>query len=57
MVIEGRLAWGVGTTGVVVFVPQAFVHDRTSVPPALWSLASHTNAAVIHDSLYWAQPC
>lgn len=55
--IAGGFAWSVGSTGAVVFVPQGFVHDRTSVPPALWSLASHTNAAVIHDYLYWAQPC
>lgn len=55
--IQGGLAWSVGNTGAVVFVPQGFVHDSTSVPPALWSLASHTNAAVIHDYLYWAQPC
>lgn len=55
--VEGGLAWSVGSTGVVIFVPQGFVHDRTSVPPALWSLASHTNAAVVHDYLYWAQPC
>lgn len=55
--VEGGLAWSVGSTGVVIFVPQGFVHDRTSVPPVLWSLASHTNAAVVHDYLYWAQPC
>ena len=55
--IEGGLAWGVGLSDAVVFVPQGFVHDRAGVPPVLWSLASYTRAAVVHDWLYWAQPC
>ena len=55
--IEGGLAWGIGFSNAVVFVPHGFVHDRAGVPPALWSLASYTRAAIVHDWLYWAQPC
>lgn len=55
--IEGGLAWGIGLSDAVVFVPHGFVHDRGGVPPILWRLASYTRAAVVHDYLYWAQPC
>ncbi|MDQ3287544.1 MAG: DUF1353 domain-containing protein [Pseudomonadota bacterium] len=55
--VQGGLAWAIGNSNKVIFVPRGFVHDSTSVPPTLWSLASHTDAAVVHDYLYWAQPC
>ena len=55
--IDGGLAWGIGFSDAVVFVPHGFVHDRAGVPSVLWSLASYTRAAVVHDWLYWAQPC
>lgn len=55
--IEDGLAWGIGGSNAVVYVPPGFVHDRGGVPPMLWALASYTRAAIIHDYLYWAQPC
>ena len=55
--IDGGLAWGIGFSDAVVFVPRGFVHHRAGVPSVLWSLASYTRAAVVHDWLYWAQPC
>lgn len=56
-IIDGGLAWGIGLSDAVVFVPHGFVHARENVPPVLWSAASYTRAAVVHDYLYWAQPC
>jgi len=55
--IDGGMAWGIGFSDDVVFVPHGFVHDRAGVPSLLWSLASYTRAAVVHDWLYWSQPC
>lgn len=36
--IENGLAWGIGSSGLLIFVPQGFVHDRTSVPPQRWTI-------------------
>lgn len=59
--VESPLAWRIGQTQAEVVVPQGFVHDKASVPRALWSFfpksGPYTRAAVIHDWLYWAQPC
>ena len=59
--VESPLEWRIGETRSVVVVPQGFVHDKASVPRALWSFfpksGPYTRAAVIHDWLYWAQPC
>ncbi len=59
--IEAPMDWRIGQTETVLVVPQGFVHDKASVPRALWSIfpksGPYTRAAVIHDYLYWAQPC
>ena len=59
--IEAPMEWRIGETDTVLVVPQGFVHDKASVPRALWSFfpksGPYTRAAVIHDYLYWAQPC
>lgn len=55
--LESGMAWGIGFTDAAIFVPQGFVHDRESVPAIVWSLIGRTRPAVIHDYLYWAQPC
>lgn len=47
--------------GETIFIPRGFVTDFASVPRKLQSvLGSHgrySRAAIIHDFLYWAQPC
>ena len=52
----------IGNTKEVITVPQGFVTDFASIPPklAVFGLSPHgqfSRAAVIHDFLYWAQPC
>ncbi|HTZ02329.1 MAG TPA: DUF1353 domain-containing protein [Xanthobacteraceae bacterium] len=44
-----------------VHVPTGFVTDLTSIPRLFWSVlppaAAYAYAAIIHDYLYWFQPC
>ncbi|MDX0445187.1 DUF1353 domain-containing protein [Sinorhizobium medicae] len=44
-----------------VRVPKGFVTDLASIPRPLWSVlprqARYTYPAVVHDFLYWFQPC
>lgn len=55
------MTYEVGASGLSVTVPDGFVHDNASVPPLLWSLlpahGTYGKAAIVHDYLYWAQPC
>lgn len=56
------LEYVIGTTSDRIVVPRGFVTDFASIPPSLWSLGlsphgQYSRAAVIHDYLYWAQPC
>lgn len=48
-----------GEVGLVV-VPAGFDTDYASVPRVFWSIyppdGSYTEAAIIHDWLYWEQP-
>ena len=51
-----------GITRISITVPAGFVTDFASIPQALWSFGLSPNgryskAAVIHDFLYWYQPC
>lgn len=59
--VEAPMEWRIGETDTVLVVPKGFVHDKASVPRALWSFfpksGPYTRAAVIHDYLYWTQPC
>jgi hypothetical protein len=52
---------GVQLTPAQVTVPAGFVTDLASVPAALWSVlppaARYSYPAIIHDYLYWFQPC
>jgi hypothetical protein len=60
-----RLDWrakaGVHMTPAQVSVPAGFVTDLASIPTVLWSelppAARYSYAAIIHDYLYWFQPC
>jgi hypothetical protein len=44
-----------------VSVPEGFVTDLASVPRPFWSVlppaARYSYPAIIHDYLYWVQPC
>ena len=55
------MTWEIGSSGVLITVPENFVHDKASIPRALWSFlpknGQYTRAAVIHDYLYWSQRC
>ncbi|MCI4568455.1 DUF1353 domain-containing protein [Lysobacter sp. CFH 32150] len=55
------MTWSIGSSGVLITVPENFVHDKASIPRALWSFlpknGQYTRAAVIHDYLYWTQRC
>ncbi len=56
------VVYTLGTTNVSIIVPEGFVTDFASIPQALWSFGlspngKYSKAAVIHDFLYWFQPC
>jgi hypothetical protein len=56
------LTYIIGSTSDKIVVPTGFVTDFASIPQPLWSLGlsphgQYSRAAVIHDYLYWAQPC
>ena len=42
-------------------MPAGFVTEFASIPRALWSelspVGEHERAAIVHDYLYWFQPC
>lgn len=44
-----------------VRIPVGFVTDLASIPKVFWSLLSpharYTYPAIVHDYLYWEQPC
>ena len=44
-----------------VVVPRGFVTDFASIPPVFYALlppiGRYTYAAILHDYLYWFQPC
>jgi hypothetical protein len=55
------ITYEIGDSGKKIEVPIGFVTDYASIPRRLWSLYSphdqYSRAAIIHDYLYWAQPC
>lgn len=55
------LTYSIKDSGVSITVPAGFVTDLVSTPRAVWSLIPPTGryqrAAIIHDWLYWMQPC
>jgi Protein of unknown function (DUF1353) len=59
--LEWRANAGVQVTPAQVTVPTGFVTDLASIPPAFWSelppAARYSYPAIIHDYLYWFQPC
>ncbi|QXH79305.1 DUF1353 domain-containing protein [Pseudomonas sp. FJ2-5-13] len=53
--------YDIGSSGAQVIIPAGFVTDYASIPKSLWSIASphsdYSEAATIHDYLYWTQSC
>ena len=60
-VLQRPMSYRIGSTRDSIVVPAGFVAEFTSVPRALWSelspVGEHTLAAIVHDYLYWFQPC
>lgn len=57
-----EMVYTLGNTGTRIVVPRGFVTDFASIPQRLWSIGlsphgQYSRAAVVHDYLYWAQPC
>ena len=51
-----------GNADASITVPRGFVTDFASIPQAFWSAdlspnGRYSKAAIVHDYLYWAQPC
>jgi hypothetical protein len=59
--LEWRANADVQVTPAQVTVPTGFVTDLASIPPLFWSTlppaARYSYPAIIHDYLYWFQPC
>ena len=60
-ILRTDMPYQIGDTPDSIVVPAGFVTDFASIPRALWSRISPVDdyklAAVIHDYLYWYQPC
>ncbi len=59
--LQGYLIHRFGSTAHVLIVPAGFVTDLASVPDIAEALlprsGEYSNAAIIHDYLYWTQSC
>lgn len=55
------LTYTIKDSNISITVPTGFVTDLVSTPRAVWTLIPPTGryqrAAIIHDWLYWMQPC
>ncbi|MDX1438872.1 MAG: DUF1353 domain-containing protein [Rubricoccaceae bacterium] len=55
------LTYRIKDSGLSITVPAGFVTDLVSTPRAVWTIIPPTGryqrAAIIHDWLYWMQPC
>ena len=60
-VLQHPISIQIGTTRDSITVPAGFVADFSSIPRALWSelnpVGELQRAAIVHDYLYWFQPC
>ena len=61
LMLMSPMTYKIGQSEESITVPAGFVHDRASVPSFLRSIQSthgpFGKAAIVHDYLYWAQPC
>ena len=55
------MSYQIGKTRDSITVPAGFVTEFASIPRVLWSelspVGEHKLAAIVHDYLYWFQPC
>jgi hypothetical protein len=55
------MAYQIGNTRDSIVVPAGFVADFASIPRFLWTelspVGEHARTAIVHDYLYWFQPC
>ena len=60
-IVQRPMSLRIGTTGDSITVPAGFVAEFASVPRALWTelspVGAQQRAAIVHDYLYWFQPC
>jgi hypothetical protein len=60
-ILQRPMSFRIGTTRDSIVVPAGFVADFASIPRSLWTALSpvgeHARAAIVHDYLYWFQPC
>ena len=60
-ILQRPMSYQIGRTRDSITVPAGFVAEFASVPRALWSELSPVGeeklAAIVHDYLYWFQPC
>ncbi len=60
-VLQRPMSFQIGRTRDSIIVPAGFVAEFASIPRVLWSelspVGEHTLAAIVHDYLYWFQPC
>jgi hypothetical protein len=60
-IVQRPISFPLGTTRDSITVPAGFVTDFSSIPRALWPelspVGAHARAAIVHDYLYWFQPC
>ena len=60
-ILQQPMSYRIGTSGDSIVVPAGFVAQFASVPRSLWSelspVGEHALAAIVHDYLYWFQPC
>ena len=60
-VLQRPMSYQIGKTRDSIVVPAGFVTEFASIPRVLWSelspVGEHRLAAIVHDYLYWFQPC
>lgn len=60
-VLQRPMSYQIGKTRDSITVPAGFVTEFASVPRSLWSelspVGEHELASIVHDYLYWFQPC
>jgi len=60
-VLQRPMSYQIGNTRDSIVVPAGFVTEFASVPRLLWSelspVGEHKLASIVHDYLYWFQPC
>lgn len=59
--LEWHANAGVDISPADLIVPEGFVTDLASIPPVFWAAlppaARYSYPAILHDYLYWFQPC